>query len=124
MKNQPSVYMLLKLADDFYSVMESNSNYQELRDMHPKDLSMIKYDLGMFLTVFFDSPDKSFTKYTGTNIASWHQHLTFERRHGGQWLACMKETLAQQDIDKTVKDEMFERFTQATQEVLAVTVRS
>lgn len=122
MKNQPSVYMLLKLADDFYSVMESNSNYQELRDMHPKDLSMIKYDLGMFLTVFFDSPDKSFTKYTGTNIASWHQHLTFERRHGGQWLACMKETLAQQDIDKTVKDEMFERFTQATQEVLAVTV--
>lgn len=122
MKNQPSVYMLLKLADDFYSVMESNSNYQELRDMHPKDLSMIKYDLGMFLTVFFDSPDKSFTKYTGTNIASWHQHLTFERRHGGQWLACMKETLAQQDIDKTVKDEMFERFNQATQEVLAVTV--
>lgn len=123
MKNLPTEDMLLQLADDFYTVMDTNAAYQELRDMHPEDLSRIKYDLGMYLTVMFDTPDKSFTKYTGTNIASWHEHLTFERRHGGQWLSCMKETLAKQDISDDMANAMFARFTQATKEVLDVTVR-
>lgn len=116
--------MMFSISEDFYNVMDANSSYQEIRDMHPKDLSTIKYDFGMFLMVFFDLPDRPMAKYHSPNIVSWHTHLTFERKHGGQWLACMKETLAMQDdVNDDLSAYMFERFTQATKDILEVTVK-
>lgn len=113
--------MLFSVAEDFYRTMDKNEDYRDIRNMHPEDLTAISYDLAMFLQVFFEVPDRPIVKYQSTNIVSWHAHLKFEKKHGGQWLSCMQETLDQQPFDESIKQEMMERFKIATRDILAAT---
>ncbi len=85
-----------QLVDDFYDLMERLPEAQEIRTMHPADLTQSRDKLARFLCGWLGGPRLYREKYGPIRIPSAHAHLNIGTKQRDVWLACMQKALEQQ----------------------------
>jgi len=100
--------LLKKLVNSFYDKVAQHSL---LAEIFPQDLTETKYKQYLFLTQFFGGDPLYSQKFGHPMLRARHMPFTITPQAAEAWLACMKETLEELDLEEEVKSEMFTRFT-------------
>lgn len=100
---------LKKLADDFYRLMDSCPEFQQIRELHKEDLSDVSEKLALFLCGYFNGPDLFHQKYGAFRLAAFHQHIPIGAAERDAWMACMKRAIDKQPWEQSFKDHAFLR---------------
>jgi len=81
---------IARLVDRFYDLMDSESEFAELRAMHLGDLAHMRASLTDFLVAWMGGPRDWFDKNPGACIMSAHGAMGGMRQAtADQWMACM-----------------------------------
>ena len=99
----------MKLANNFYDVMQKLPEARRILHMHPTDLTVSREKLGRFLCGYLNGPDLYEEKYGPIHLAPAHAHLAIGTAEKEAWLLCMKEALEEQDYPAEFKDFMMTR---------------
>lgn len=95
---------LTRLVDDFYDNMAAFPDAQDIRRMHPEDLTESRRKLAYFLSGWLGGP-KIFTEHYGPiRIPHFHKHLPIGEAERDAWLYCMKEAIAVQPYAESFKE--------------------
>jgi hemoglobin len=95
---------LRQLVDDFYDAMDTIPEAARIRGMHPKDLTVSRDKLALFLSGWLNGPNTFRPKYGPINIPRAHQHLPIGEAEMEAWLLCMKTALDKQPYEAGFKD--------------------
>ncbi len=99
----------MKLARDFYDLMESLPEARRILFMHPTDLTVSREKLGRFLAGYMNGPKLYEEKYGPLALAPAHSHLAIGTSEKEAWLLCMKKALEMQDWQQEFKDFLLMR---------------
>jgi hemoglobin len=99
----------MKLANDFYDVMQKRPEARRILHMHPTDLAVSREKLGRFLCGYLNGPDLYEEKYGPIHLAQVHAHLAIGTNEKEAWLLCMRKALDMQDWPQEFRDFMFMR---------------
>ncbi len=99
----------MKLANDFYDVMQKLPEARRILHMHPTDLTESREKLGRFLCGYLNGPDLYEEKYGPIHLAPAHAHLAIGTAEKEAWLLCMRKALDMQDWPQEFRDFMFVR---------------
>ena len=99
----------MKLANDFYDVMQKLPEARRILHMHPTDLTESREKLGRFLCGYLNGPDLYEEKYGPIHLAPAHAHLAIGTAEKEAWLLCMRKALDMQDWPQEFRDFMFMR---------------
>lgn len=99
------------LAARFYEVMDENPDYAALRAMHAPDLAPVREAFAGFLTVWLGGPRDWLTKRGGFCLMSRHAGMGITDETASQWLAAMREAMAEQVGDAAIQAKMDDAFT-------------
>lgn len=94
----------MKLANDFYDVMQNLPEARKILHMHPTDLTESREKLGRFLCGYLNGPDRYEQKYGPLHLAPAHAHLPIGTTEKEAWLLCMQTAVDQQSYPQTFKD--------------------
>ena len=99
------------LVDRFYSNMDSFSEAETIRKMHPRNLSESRKKLSYFLCGWLGGwlgGPKLFSKnYGGINIPDFHKHFAIGSAERDAWLFCMQAAIAMQPYQASFKEYLF-----------------
>lgn len=98
-----------RLVDDFYELMEQLPETQEIRAMHPADLTQSRDKLARFLSGWLGGPRLYHEKYGPIRIPSAHAHLNIGTKQRDAWLSCMHQALEQQPYATRFKVYLIEQ---------------
>ena len=87
---------IMKLANDFYDVMETLPEAHGILSLHNKDLTESRDKLGRFLCGYLNGPDLYKEKYGQLKLAAAHSHVPIGTAERDTWLHCMKTALEKQ----------------------------
>ncbi len=87
---------LTRLVDAFYRHMEEQPFAVGIRRMHPRDLTVARDKLTLFLSGWLNGPSLYAPKYGPIRIPSAHAHLRIGVRERDAWLRCMELAIAEQ----------------------------
>ncbi len=93
----------MKLANDFYDVMETLPEAKKILFMHPTDLAVSREKLGLFLAGYLNGPELYEEKYGPIKLAQAHAHLAIGTPEKEAWLLCMEKALEKQDWPQEFK---------------------
>ena len=82
------------ICNRFYDLMESESEYAELRAMHAQDLGPMRKALPMFLAGWAGGPRDWFDANPGRCMMSVHKPYTIGKAVAGQWADAMQRAIA------------------------------
>ena len=99
---------LKKLVDAFYKYMDSLPLAQNIRVMHPKDLTLASEKLAAFLSGFLGGPMIYPQKYGRMNMMEAHKMLKINTSDRDAWLKCMELALADQPYSGHFKAYLLE----------------
>jgi len=99
----------MKLANDFYDIMETLPEARKVLFMHPSDLTESREKLGRFLAGYMNGPELYEEKYGPIRLAPAHSHLRIGSAERDAWLLCMKKALEKQDWPREFKDFLLMR---------------
>ena len=99
----------MKLANDFYDIMQKLPEARRILHMHPTDLTVSREKLGCFLCGYLNGPDLYEEKYGPIHLAPAHAHLAIGTAEKEAWLLCMKKALEKQDYPAEFKEFMMTR---------------
>ena len=100
------------LADEFYSVMERDSNAKAIRDVHPEKLINARKNLYRFLSEWFGGPKLFGAQHVNVKwLELRHRHFNPTLEHEEQWLYCMDRAMTNLDFDRELKDVLNAKFT-------------
>ena len=88
--------VVAKLCDRFYELMDSVSQFKELRAMHPESLQGSRDKLYMFLSGWFGGPDLFVEQFGHPRLRARHMPFSIGILERDQWVACM--VLAMEDV--------------------------
>lgn len=95
---------LRKLCTDFYELMDTLPEAQEIRKMHTDDLEIMVDKLTLFLSMWLGGPKTYQEKYHFVGMPVAHQHLVILESHRDAWLLCMDRALDLQPYAKDFKE--------------------
>jgi len=98
------------LADRFYDLMETETRYARLRDMHDADLAPMRASLTAFLCGWLGGPRTWFSERPGSCIMSAHRVLGVTPATAGQWLHAMGRAIEDTGVDAAVAMPMRQSF--------------
>ena len=99
-----------QLVDRFYDLMELESAYAVIRQLHPADLSTSRDKLYMFLTGWMGGPDLYQEKYGHPKLRARHLPFPIGSIERNQWLDCMQRAMDEVAIDGPLKERLHESF--------------
>lgn len=115
MSKKSSIYELIggvdqinTLVDRFYDLMVLEPSFQDLRAMHPEDLSNSREKLKFFLTGWMGGPDIYSPKYGHPMLRARHLPFKIGLKERNQWLACMYQALEECNIDGNIAKQLEE----------------
>jgi len=115
MNEKPSIYELIggvdqidTLVDRFYDLMVLEPAFEDLRAMHPEDLSNSREKLKFFLTGWMGGPDIYSPKYGHPMLRARHLPFKIGLKERNQWLACMYQALEECGIDGNIAKQLEE----------------
>ncbi len=85
-----------KLVNEFYDYMDQEEFANSIREMHPKDLTVTRDKLTLFLTSWLGGPKLLQQKYGPISIPRVHMPFPINESHKHIWLNCMKMAIADQ----------------------------
>ena len=99
-----------ELVDRFYDLMALEPNLEELRSMHPQDLSGSREKLKFFLTGWMGGPDTYSPKYGHPMLRARHLPCKIGAKERNQWLVCMYQAMEDCGIDGNAAKQLEESF--------------
>ena len=97
---------LHRLAARFYAIMSERPDAAGIRAMHKGDLGPITESLTDFLMGWIGGPRDWFMREGRPCIMSLHRSLPIGESERDQWLACMKQAMAEPVGDADLRQEM------------------
>ena len=98
------------LVDRFYDLMVLEPAFEDLRAVHPQDLSSSREKLKFFLTGWMGGPDIYSPKYGQPMLRARHLPFKIGLKERDQWLACMYQALEECDVSGSVAKQLEESF--------------
>ncbi len=106
-----SQYQVQQLAEEFYDVMDRDSNAKELRDLHPDNLFFTKKILYRFLVHWSGGPEIFNSDLTNSKwLELRHRNVELNELHRNQWLYCMETAMQNLDFKAELIEEVLARF--------------
>ena len=102
--------VIRQMVDRFYDLMALEPNLEELRSMHPPDLSGSREKLKFFLTGWMGGPDIYSPKYGHPMLRARHLPFKIGIKERNQWLACMYQAMEDCSIDGNIAKQLEESF--------------
>lgn len=97
---------LRNIVDRFYDFMDELPEVQNIRLMHPKDLTQPREKLFMFLSGWLGGPDLYQQKHGHPRLRARHLPFQIGERERDQWMHCMRLALDKQDMHPRLKEEL------------------
>lgn len=88
-----------EIVDLFYDLMESRSEYAELRALHGADLAPMRNSLTGFLAAWMGGPRDWFTERPGKCLMSAHKGVRIDPVTARQWADAMTRAIGQSSVD-------------------------
>ena len=98
-----------RLVDRFYDYMDSEPLAQTIRAMHPRDLTVSRDKLTLFLCGWLGGPKLFPQKYPTTPIPRFHAQFDIDANARDAWLHCMQLAIDEQDYDDAFKRYLIEQ---------------
>ncbi len=98
-----------ELVDQFYDLMELDSQFAELRKVHPIQLDSSREKLTMFLSGWTGGPNLYIEKYGHPKLRARHLPYPINLEMRDQWLRCMGQAM----IDVQMSELLWERLLKA-----------
>lgn len=89
---------LRELVDRFYDAMERLPEAQDIRAMHPQDLTLSRDKLTTFLTGWMGGERRYSERFGPISIPAAHQHLAIGEAERDAWLLCMHTALDEMQV--------------------------
>jgi len=99
----------MKLANDFYDVMESLPEARRILLLHPGDLTESRKKLGLFLCGYLSGPERYVETYGPIRLAPAHAHVPIGTAEKEAWLLCMHKALDKQPYPEEFKEFLLQR---------------
>ena len=99
----------MKLANDFYDMMETLPEAKHILSLHPGSLIESRRKLGLFLCGYLNGPERYAEEYGPIQLAPAHAHVPIGTPEKDVWLLCMKKALELQDYPQEFKDFLLQR---------------
>ena len=90
-----------KLVDRFYDLMDSRSEAETIRDMHPQSLEGSRQKLFEFLCGFLGGPPLYMERHGHPRLRMRHAVFDIDEAARDNWLACMHQAM-----DELVEDRI------------------
>ncbi len=91
-----------KLVDRFYELMDSLPQAQDIRAMHPRDLSGSADKLFKFLSGWLGGPPLYMEEFGHPRLRMRHMHVAIDEAARDAWMLCMKKALEEMDVDDEI----------------------
>ena len=98
-----------QLVDCFYDYMDTLPEASDIRRMHPKDLTVPRDKLALFLCGWMGGPKLFPQKYPTTPIPKFHSQFNIGIAERDAWLLCMRKALDEQPYAGDFKQYLLEQ---------------
>jgi hemoglobin len=99
-----------ELVDRFYDLMALEEPFEDLRVMHPQDLSGSREKLKLFLVGWLGGPDLYSPKHGHPMLRARHLPYQIGLKERNQWLGCMYRAMEDCGIDRQIGTQLEESF--------------
>ncbi|MBE7449322.1 MAG: group II truncated hemoglobin [Kofleriaceae bacterium] len=97
-----------RLVDRFYDLMDSRPDAAELRALHPPDLASSRDKLAWFLDGWLGGPPHYVARFGHPRLRARHLPFVIGERERDQWMACMRQALAETTDDAALREQLGE----------------
>ncbi|MGM9513931.1 group II truncated hemoglobin [Roseateles sp. DB2] len=98
------------LVDRFYDLMDLEPAYAELRALHPGDMTESRNKLFWFLCGWLGGPDYFVERFGHPRLRARHLPFRIGIRERDQWVACMRQAMAELALDPALQARLDEAF--------------
>ncbi len=98
-----------QLVDHFYGFMDTLPQAATIRRMHPKDLTLPREKLSLFLCGWMGGPMLYQEKYGSIRIPVFHSQFRIGVEERDAWLLCMQKALDEQPYADDFKTYLIEQ---------------
>ncbi len=98
-----------KLVDAFYHYMDTQDSASGIRNMHAKNLDVVKEKLTLFLCGWLGGPKLFQEKFGSISIPQFHKNFPIGEAERDAWLTCMKMAANDQDYTDDFKTYLLEQ---------------
>ena len=98
------------LVDRFYDLMDLEPAYAGLRALHPSTLDGSRDKLNWFLCGWLGGPDHYVERFGHPRLRARHLPYAIGIRERDQWLACMRQAMAEHGTAASVAARLDEAF--------------
>ncbi len=99
-----------ELVDQFYDLMELDSQFAELRKVHPIQLDSSREKLTMFLSGWTGGPNLYIEKYGHPKLRARHLPYPINLEMRDQWLRCMGQAMNDVQIPEPLWERLLKAF--------------
>ncbi|MFT4045421.1 MAG: group II truncated hemoglobin [Solimonas sp.] len=100
--------VIRRLVDAFYDRMDRDPAYAELRRLHPPSLQGSRDKLFWFLCGWTGGEPHYIRRFGHPRLRARHLPFAIADRERDQWLACMKEALAEAGIEPALRRQLYD----------------
>lgn len=98
------------LVDRFYDLMDELPEAREIRQLHPADLGGSREKLFFFLSGWLGGPALYVERYGHPMLRARHLSFTIGERERDQWMLCMGQALAEQELEHEAHERLMQAF--------------
>ena len=101
-----------RVVERFYDLMDLEPGYAALRAVHGEQLSAAREKLFLFLCGWMGGPQHYVQRYGHPRLRMRHMPFRIGILERDQWLACMDQAMAQEQLDETLRARLGAAFFQ------------
>jgi hemoglobin len=116
---QPTPYELIggesavrRLVDRFYDIMDSAPEAATIRALHAKSLKASREKLFLFFSGWMGGPQLYVERFGHPRLRMRHFPFSIGARERDEWLWCMGQALAEQEMPDYVRAHLLQRLQQ------------
>jgi hemoglobin len=99
-----------QLVDRFYDLMDLETAFADIRKLHPSTLEGSRDKLHWFLCGWLGGPQHYVERFGHPRLRARHLPFSIGIRERDQWLACMRQAMAETQVDPQLADRLYESF--------------
>lgn len=100
------------LVERFYDLMDLESDFARLREVHGPSLAKARQNTFWFLCGWMGGPQYYTEKYGHPRLRMRHMHVSIGIRERDQWLACMDRAMGETGLDEQLRARLRTSFFQ------------
>lgn len=104
-----------ELVDRFYDAMDRLPEAENVRALHPDDLTESREKLYLFLSGWLGGPALYNEKYGHPRLRYRHLPFSIGKREAAEWLFCMNTALQEMDVEDFLHERLMQSFTMTAQ---------